>query len=171
MMDVWVLPASLRERRERMPVVKTTRVRLSKAGVQWDLTHVVNEWGWEAHECCCYLKWCSVGHRTQCRLRENNVGLGRNNKYRCLILVNGMTSVRPTLCNTVNLKHKTFILKSCKRRVEERKLLQTRQQWLQRGTREHIRLSSSSCGASLPGRTRQQTTDSNLCWEIVLFIW
>lgn len=38
MMDVWVLPASLRERRERMPVVKTTRVRLSKAGVQWDLT-------------------------------------------------------------------------------------------------------------------------------------
>lgn len=37
MMDVWVLPASLRERRERMPVVKT-RVRLSKAGVYWDLT-------------------------------------------------------------------------------------------------------------------------------------
>lgn len=48
-----------------------------------------------------------------------------------------MTSVRPTLCNTVKLKHKTFIFKRFKRRVEERKLLQTRQQWLQRGTREH----------------------------------
>lgn len=48
-----------------------------------------------------------------------------------------MTSVRPTLCNTVNLKHRTFIFKRYKRRVEERKLLQTRQQWLERGTREH----------------------------------
>lgn len=46
-----------------------------------------------------------------------------------------MTSVRPTLCNTVNFKHKTFIFKDISKEFRRENYHQTRR--LEGGTRKH----------------------------------